>query len=197
MGLGDLFGKWGICPECRHRGAKISLGKVKCTSALCKKFDPQLVTPAQGIFKTAASKSLNGDFDPGPNKQTIKYRNYLGDDRIYSIDKTTLMTRGEYISARAVPTGKKIAFKKRFIKNLKEIEDCLNTEIEKELKSQREIIILYKNFKGKDMSFASDANSIRFEGERIFVKLIPSGRTFCLKKRNIVNFSEIERCIKK
>ncbi len=199
MGLAGLFGKWGLCPECRQRGAKVFMGQVKCPNMSCKKYDSQLVPPTEALsYPNTGFKSFQGDFHPGFNSLTIKYRNYLGVDRSYEVDKTTLVAKSEYVSAQAVPTGKRISFKKRFIKNLSEVEGCVNSQIEAQLESQRKEILVtieYRNFKGNDLELIGDANTIKPYGERISIVIKKSGTRFYLKKRNIQNLGEIERYI--
>lgn len=193
-----FFSKWIICPLCRQRGAKQTLGLIKCPNPHCVKYDSRLVPPSGAIVSQRQKmKFLSGNFDPGPNTITIRYRNYLGEDRTYKVDKTTLQTKGEHITVCAVPTGKRIAFNKRFIANLKEIEDYLETI--KEPASQLEPIevkIIYRNFKNQECIFRADANSIKSKGERISIKTIPSGKKFSLKTKNIENLSELEKYIK-
>jgi hypothetical protein len=191
-----LFGKWGLCPECRQRGAKIFMGQVKCPNSRCKKYDAQLISPSEALnYQHPSEKPLQGSFDPGPNSLTIEYRNYLGIDRSYKVDKTTLNGLSEYVSAQAVPTGKRISFKKRFIKNLEEVQDCINSQIEVRLEKEIMVTIKYKNFKGKDLEFKGDANTIKSEGERISIVVKKSGTRFYLKKNNIQNLNEVERYI--
>jgi hypothetical protein len=196
MGLGEMFGAWIVCPFCRKRGAKKTLGFIKCANPQCPKYDPQLIPPSNVMVPPRKIKTFSGNFDPGANTISIQYRNYLGEERVYDVDKTTLHTKREHISACVVPTGKRIAFNKKFIKNLKAIEDSLNSIIAKEMESQVEIKIRYINFKGQEKIISVDANTAKAQGEKISIKAIPSGKTFWLKKRNIQNFSEIEKYIK-
>lgn len=201
MGLAGLFGKWGLCPECRQRGAKIFMGQVKCPNMSCKKYDSQLVPPAEVLSNPKEeyhrkSGFIGGDFHPGFNSLTIKYRNYLGVDRSYEVDKTTLVAKSEFVSAQAVPTGKRISFKKRFIKNLSEVEGCVNSQIEAQSESKRKEVLVtieYRNFKGEDLELTGDANTIKPDGERISIIIKKSGTRFYLKKKNIQNLREIER----
>ena len=195
-----IFSKWTICPICRQKGAKQTLGLIKCPNPHCAKYDSRLIPPSGVIVSQRREiKSVSGNFDPGPNTITIRYRNYLGEDRTYEADRKTLETKGEHITARVVPTGERIAFNKRFIANLKEIEDYINSETINELNSQVEPIeikVIYKNFKGKERVFTADANSIKPKGERISIRAIPSGKEFFLKTKNLENLSEIKKYIK-
>jgi len=197
MGLMDFFSKWVICPECRHKGARIVFGKVSCPDSRCKKYDPNLVIqPELSLNSPGASKSfLRGDFDPGVQSLTVRYRNYLGEDKTYQIDKTSLVAKEQrnYVSALAAPTGLRINFKKKFIKNLSEIEECLRAQ----LKEKQEITVKYRNFKGEEMSFIGDANAIKQVGDRIKIMVKYKGfkswkwKKYCLRKERIQNFSEI------
>lgn len=195
-----IFSKWTICPVCRQKGAKQTLGSIRCPNPRCAKYDSRLIPPSGAIVSQRRElKPLSGNFDPGPNSITIRYRNYLGEDRTYKADKTTLETKGEHITVCVVPTGKRIAFNKRFIANLKEIEDCINSQTIKELGLQLEPIevkIIYRNFKNQERVFKADANSIKSKGEKVLIKVIPSGKKFLLKTKNLENLSAIKKYIK-
>lgn len=195
-----ILSNWVVCPICRQKGAKKTLWSIKCPNPHCIKYDSRLI-PSSGFLATSQRKikNLSGNFEPGPNAITIRYRNYLGEDRTYEADRTTLRTKGEYITVCVVPTGKRIAFNKRFIGNLKEIEDYINSETIKELESQLEPIevkIVYRNFKNQERIFIADANSIKSKGERISIRAIPSGKEFFLKTKNLENLTEIKKYIK-
>ena len=201
MGLGNLFGKWGICPECRQRGAKMFVGSVKCPNPKCRKYDPQLIVPPEALnYQGPAAKPLNGDFNPGANSLRVQYRNHLGYDGSYEVDNTTINANGDSFSAKAVPTGKRVSFKKRFVKNLSEVEGAINQEIEAQLSESSRgdmITVKYRSFAGKDLEFTGYAGTIRKEGERISLLVKRSGTMSSLKIANIQNLSEIERYIPK
>lgn len=201
MGIADLLGKWIMCPECRNKAAKVFLGKVKCSDVSCKNYDSQLVVPAEMLLKKAEAKKIfEGDFNPGVNSLTVSYRNYLGRDGTFEIDKASLIAKakGDFVSARVVPTGKRITLKKKFIKNWKEIDDCLIRQARAE--QGPDITVKYRNFKGKEMLFVGDSGSIRLVGDRISI-LVKSecrgghkwSRRFILRKDRIENFSQIEK----
>ncbi len=202
MGLADWFGKWVMCSECRNKAAKIFLGKVRCSDISCKKYDPQLVVPAEMLLKRGeAKKTFKGDFNPGANSLSVSYRNYLGQDRIFEIDKASLVAKAkrDCVTARVAPTGKRITLKKKFIKNWKEIEGYFSQQAR--IEHGPDVTVKYKNFKDKEMSFIGDSNSIKLAGDRISI-LVKSGNTkspwfkrFILRKDRIQNFSEIERYI--
>ena len=200
MGLFGKFESFVVCPCCRQKGAKKSLGAIKCRNVSCAKYDSQY---AQSVLPSGAPsrgvQSFSGNFNPGLNSLTLEYRNYLGDDKSFDIDKTTLIGKAAYVSARIAPTGKRVSFNKKFIKNLSEVEDAINAAIVEELNSpaiEYKISIKYKNFAGKNMELFGNTESLRSEGEKISVRVGPRGKKFLLKKANIANLSEIEKFIK-
>lgn len=194
-----IFSKWTICPICRQKGAKQTLGLIKCPNPRCVKYDPGLISPSSAVVSQRREiKSHSGNFDPGPNTITIRYRNYLGEDRTYEADRTTLGIKRKHITARVVPTGNRIAFNKRFIANLKEIEEYINSEIIKKQESRLEPIevkIVYRNFKNQERIFMADGNLIKTKGEKISIRVVPSGKEFFLKTENLQNLSEIKKYI--
>lgn len=130
MGLRDLFRKVQVCPECRSRGAvKALAGRVRCPSSSCKQYDPALLSqPAAGL-RPAAGPSVEraGSFDPGSHRITIRYRNFQGDDVEFEADGRTVRFAKDHLSVCVVPTGRRIALAKKFIRNLNDLEPASET----------------------------------------------------------------------
>jgi hypothetical protein len=119
MSLFDMFGKECGCPGCRQRGAKKFMGKVKCRNANCVNYDRDFAQknpmPMGGAQSPAPLPRFSGDFDPGSNKLEIRYRNFRGDEQTYVGDRRTLRRRGQHISLRLAPTGRRASFALKWI----------------------------------------------------------------------------------
>ena len=124
MGLGDLFKKTVVCPECRTRGAvKTAFGQVRCRNRGCIRFDDStLAEPAALAPEPAPKPTHHGTFDPGEHRITIQYRNFRGDDREYVGDKRTTRFKKAHVTVRVAPTGRRIALWQKFVKNLDELK---------------------------------------------------------------------------
>ena len=124
MGLGDLFKKTVICPECRTRGAvKTAFGQVRCRNRGCARFDETaLAEPAVLAEEPAPRPAHHGTFDPGENRVTIRYRNFRGDDTEYVGDGRTIGFKRAHVTVRVAPAGKRIALWQKFVGNLDELK---------------------------------------------------------------------------
>jgi hypothetical protein len=90
------------CPKCGTWGAKKSLWKVKCVNPSCEKADPN-------------------DY-----LLRIRYRNFRGNEIIYSADARTAYQAREYVVVRLAPTGKRVAFKLDRIQNRSDVESAMS-----------------------------------------------------------------------
>ncbi len=119
-----------VCPECRTRGAVKTFTGVKCRNPGCPKYDPSIgsISPESLPVTTRPGAVFHGNFDPGPNATTIRYRNYRGEDAEYVVDKTSIRSKHEHITAQALPTGKRIALAKQFIQNLPDVPEIAQAE---------------------------------------------------------------------
>ena len=118
------------CPACETWGAKKSFWKIKCVNPACEKYNSEYAQafqqsrivgkPAKEIYEY-----LKGDADPNDYSMRIRYRNYRGDDIIYSADPRSAYQTGEFVVARLAPTGKKVTFKLSGIQNRSDIETLI------------------------------------------------------------------------
>ncbi|MFZ0635654.1 MAG: hypothetical protein WA755_07290 [Candidatus Acidiferrales bacterium] len=123
MGLFDWMGSACACPLCRQKGAKRFGNKVKCASIGCANYDrdyaeksPQtLGAPAEPLAR------LSGNFSPA-NTIEIRYRNFRGDDQTYVGDASTIREVNQHVSVCLVPTGKRVAFAKKWLANLSDLQ---------------------------------------------------------------------------
>lgn len=113
------------CPQCGMPGAKKFLWMVKCGYFDCplnrgKKAAPAPSSPAP---KTPRKQPpLKGNFNPGENAILIDYQNFRGEQGTFTGDSSTLRRKGEHLSLRIVPTGKRCTFSRSRIRNLAEVE---------------------------------------------------------------------------
>ncbi len=124
MGLGNLFKKTVVCPECRTRGAvKTVFGHVRCRNRGCGRFDESaLAEPAVLAQEPAPRPAHDGTFDPGEHRITIHYRNFRGDETEYVGDRRTIRFKKAHMTVRVAPTGKRIALWQKFVQNLDELK---------------------------------------------------------------------------
>jgi len=118
MGLFDWMGSACACPLCRQKGAKRFGGKVKCASIGCANYDRDYAEKAAQNPGPAATPLLqfSGSFRPVDSVE-IRYRNFRGDDQTYVGDASTIREVSQHISICLVPTGKRVAFAKKWLTN--------------------------------------------------------------------------------
>ncbi len=124
MGFSDLLKKSVVCPDCRTRGAvKIAFARVRCRNPACRHYDPSLAFASvrQSLAPEQPRTAPQGDFNPGPEAITIRYRNYRGDDVEFTGDRRTIRFCKAHVSVRVAPTGKRIALWQRFVRDLEEL----------------------------------------------------------------------------
>ena len=119
------------CPACETWGAKKSFWKVKCINTACEKYNSEYAQafqqsriagkPAKEVFEY-----LKGDADPNDYSMRIRYRNFRGDDIIYSADPKSAYSKGEFVVARLSPTGRLVTFRLSRIQNRSDVEAILN-----------------------------------------------------------------------
>jgi hypothetical protein len=125
MGFLDfLFGKSkGVCPACGAKGARPNDLPVRCPNPSCQYFDPTL--GGSGVLQKAGTRTTRrSEYSPA-RPLAIKYRNFKGEDKIFTADAESLNRRKNHIIARVTPTGEHIALSRDRIQNLGEIEQLL------------------------------------------------------------------------
>lgn len=113
------------------RGAKKFLWMVKCSNSGCAKYDSDYAASslAGRIVGKAASEvfpHLRGSYDPGSDAIQIRYRNFRGDELLYTADRRGAFTEGEHLLIRLAPSGRRIAFHLASIQNRSEVESQLS-----------------------------------------------------------------------
>jgi hypothetical protein len=118
------------CPKCGTWGAKKSLWKVKCTNPSCEKYDSEYAEAFRqsrivGKSATEIFQHLEGKADPSDYSMRIRYRNFRGNELIYSADPVSAYQRGEFMVVRLAPTGRRVSFKLSRVQNRTDVESVL------------------------------------------------------------------------
>jgi len=131
MGLLDLLiglfsgGEKINCPNCGTQGArKMRDGTIRCKNQTCPNFDASFA-----LGRRIAPVPTSGDFRP-EHPISIRYVNFVGQDRDFSAERDSLVRKNNHIVARVAPTGRKIALSRDRIQNLSEIEGYLASRVE-------------------------------------------------------------------
>ena len=121
MGFLDFLtgGKKISCPTCGASGARKSGDTVRCPNASCSYYDPRLAG-----FGPLIDIPTTGDFRPA-RPLSIKYRNFQGVARDFTVDADSMERRKNHLVARAAPTGRRITLFRDRIQNLTEVESAL------------------------------------------------------------------------
>ena len=127
MGLFDFLGKERECPVCGRPNAWESRGKVKCWNINCPNYDAEYSKKHAPVEEGATTYAKGGTgrtgkFDPGENRVEVLYRNAKGEDRSYDGDVRSLREKGAHITMRMVPTGQRVAFETKRVKNLEDLK---------------------------------------------------------------------------
>jgi hypothetical protein len=117
------------CPVCGTWGAKRSLFKVKCVNPSCRKYDSEYASAYQQnrIVGKLASEvfHLSGKANPEEYSLRVRYRNFRGDEMIYSAAPSSAYTDSEFLMIRVAPSGRRISFRLSAIQNRGEVESQL------------------------------------------------------------------------
>ena len=145
MGLFDFFKKTVVCSLCRTDGAEKTFTVVRCRNPQCPRFDNKL-PPAISIPARKPLAPPSGTFDAGPGKAILHYRNFQGLDRDYTVDKRSVHKINNHISVRAEPTGERIAFDRRFIANMSEVETWVEEKLPEPNARERQVLGYHKKY---------------------------------------------------
>jgi hypothetical protein len=130
MGLFDSGAAAVQCSACGTWGAIKSLWKVKCVNPSCSKYDAEHAAAYQQnriVGKTVAEvfPHLKGKASPEDYSLRIRYKNFRGDEIIYSADPSSGYTKDEHLVIRVAPTGQHITFRISAIQNRSDVESQL------------------------------------------------------------------------
>jgi hypothetical protein len=149
MGLLDfLFGKT-KCPQCGTKGARTSDGQTRCPNPSCQYFDGTLGRGGR-LRLGGARLPRRSDYSPA-RALAIRYRNFQGQEKIFTADKESLQRKHNHIVAVVAPTGEKIALSRDRIQNLDEVEQALPQAVEppqpKPTARERQVLAFHKKYK--------------------------------------------------
>jgi hypothetical protein len=119
------------CPECGTWGAKKSLFKIKCVNPSCRKYDSEYASAYQqnritGKSATEVFPHLKGTASPEDYSLRIRYRNFRGDEIIYSANPGSGYTKAEHLVIRVAPSGQRATFRFSAIQNRRDVESQLS-----------------------------------------------------------------------
>jgi len=109
------------CPSCGKPDArKTDDGIIHCRSAVCPYFDIGLLTNTT-FQRRHSTVPTRGNFRP-EHPVSIRYRNYVGQDREFSAELGSIVRKNNHLIARVTPTGRRITLSRDRIQNLQEVE---------------------------------------------------------------------------
>jgi hypothetical protein len=117
------------CPKCGTWGAKLSFFKTKCVNPGCEKYNAEWAAAHQRnriVGQNAAEVfGFKGKADPDEYPLRIRYRNFRGDELVYSADPASGYIKNKFLVIRLAPTGRRATFKLANIQNRYEVESKL------------------------------------------------------------------------
>jgi hypothetical protein len=167
MRLFDFLSWDTTCPLCGEaRARKPLFGRVRCPNRECGNFDMDLLMQREEAAQPQSSSAIQPerhyrdprtgevvsqklpqDFNPGESGIDVHYRNFRGEEKIFRGDRRTLRRRGNHLSLRLAPTGRRAAFARDRIGNLPELEQALS-----QVPTPREQWVLYFHAKRRSTS---------------------------------------------
>jgi len=113
------------CPSCGTAGARKSRdGSVHCKNQTCPNFDPSFA-----LGRRIAPVPTRGNFRP-ENPVSIRYVNFVGQNRDFSAERDSLVRKKNHIVARVAPKGRKITLSRDRIQNPSEVEGQMPKRVE-------------------------------------------------------------------
>ncbi len=129
MGLSSSRTAAAQCPACGTWGAKRSWFKVKCVNPSCQNYDSDFASAYQqnrivGQF-AAEALHIEGKASPEDYPLRIRYKNFRGDEMIYSANPSSGYIKNEHLVICVAPTGRRITFRRSAIQNRSDVESQL------------------------------------------------------------------------
>jgi hypothetical protein len=94
---------------------------------MCPYFDASL-GPTGKLRHAKTTIPTRGDFRP-EHPISIRYRNFVGQDRDFSAEIASIIRRSNHLVARVAPTGAKITISRDRIQNLAEVEAAMPQQV--------------------------------------------------------------------
>ena len=116
------------CPSCGAEGAeKTKDERYLCKNPTCPNFDASLVR--RKLRRAGTTIPSHGNYQP-EHPIAIKYRNFLGEDRVFSAERDTLVRKNNHIVTQLAPTGREVSLSRDRISNLAEIESVMPKRVQ-------------------------------------------------------------------
>ena len=116
------------CPACGTRGAKKVGDTIRCLNPVCQFFNPQATSEARAAragVRDAGPKQIRAPYAPSGDILSIRYRNFRGEPKTFTADRSSLTRRHNHIVARVAPRWRQLSLSRDRIENLNEIDPHL------------------------------------------------------------------------
>jgi len=113
--LFGLFARRSPCPLC-FCAAQAAFGRVECANPVCPNFSQGFRNMMAENHKTA--RSPRTDRFRAPDPVSIRYRNYLGEEKVFTASRSSLYAKNNHIMAVIEPYGGCVALCRDRIINL-------------------------------------------------------------------------------
>lgn len=141
------------CPACGTRGAKKVGDTVRCLNPVCQFFNPQATSAARAArarVRKTASKQGRASFAPSGDTVSIRYRNFRGESKTFSVDRSSLTRRHNHIIGRVEPHWRQLSLSRDRIENLAEIDPHLpqrdRSEAPQPTARERQVLAYHKKY---------------------------------------------------
>lgn len=113
--LFGLFARRSACPVC-FCAARKAFGRVECANPVCQHFNQEFHDNLAASHRKAVSAPA-GSYRAG-DAVSIRYRNYLGEEKTFIASRASLYAKNNHIMAVVEPSGGRIALCMDRISNL-------------------------------------------------------------------------------
>jgi hypothetical protein len=156
MGLFDFLKSTVPCPACGTPGRK-SGNAIACPNPMCRNFAGNQPAPPAGAARSGTpAKPANAPHGQWRPQQplTVRYRNFQGEEQIYTADADSCRRVKNHISVVVAPAGRRITLRRDRIQNLSELEAVCAQRVapDKEWPTPRERQVLNYHKKHKTTS---------------------------------------------
>lgn len=141
------------CPDCGTRGAKRVGDTIRCLNPVCQFFNPQGTSEARAArarIRNIAPKQARGTYVPSGDTVSIRYRNFRGESKTFTADRSSLRRRHNHIAARVAPSWRQLSLFRDRIENLPEIDAHLperdRSEASQPTARERQVLGYHKKY---------------------------------------------------
>lgn len=141
------------CPACGTRGAKKVGGTIRCLNPVCQFFNPHATPEARAArarIRSAEAKQPRAAYQPSVDTVSIRYRNFRGEPKTFTADRTSLKRRHNHIVARVAPSWRELSLSRERIENLSEIDaqlpECDRSGAPQPTSRERQVLGYHKKY---------------------------------------------------